>query len=148
MCSRTNAELKAHIEASRVIDASGCWLWTHYKNNEGYGYVKWNGKNTYVHKTYWLLCGKTIPDNLDLCHGPLCVGKKHCFNPNHLTADTRSKNVLDRHRDGTMVCKLTPEQVLEIRATIGMTQQALGNRYGVTHSTIHRIINRTIWKHI
>ena len=147
--SRTNAELKEYIETSKVIDTSGCWLWTGSKNKAGYGSVSWNSKYISVHKAYWLLCGKTIPEGMQMCHGPLCVGKKHCFNPDHLTPDTRSKNALDKHRDGTMTtAKLIPEQVLEIRATIGMTQQVLADKYNVTIGTINMIINRRIWKHI
>ena len=146
--ARTDAELKAHIEASKVIDASGCWLWTGTRNTHGYGHVSYNGKNTKVHRAYWLLCGRTIPEGMEMCHGPLCVGKKHCFNPDHLTPDTPSKNQLDRHRDGTIICKLTPEQVLEIRASTGVTQQSLADKYKVHPNNISKIINRRTWKHI
>ena len=146
---RTDAELKAHIEASRVIDASSCWLWTGCKSNRGYGLIYWNGKLTQIHRTYWLLCGRTIPEGMEMCHGPLCVGKKHCFNPDHLTPDTRRKNALDMHRDGTMLlAKLTPEQVLEIRASIGMTTKVLSDKYNISMRNIRTIIKRETWKHI
>lgn len=146
-----DAQLKNHIENSKVIDASGCWLWTHALSSKGYGRVRWNKQSTSmtdVHRVYWLLCGKTIPEGNILCHGPLCVGKKHCFNPDHLTPGTPTKNQLDRHRDGTMMCKLTPEQILEIRASTNTTCRELGKKYNVSFGQIARIIKKKSWVHI
>lgn len=44
--------------------------------------------------------------------------------------------------------KLTEAQVLEIRATTGVTQRALAARFGVSQSLISFIRNRKNWSHI
>jgi DNA-directed RNA polymerase specialized sigma subunit len=44
--------------------------------------------------------------------------------------------------------KLTEQDVLEIRAIRGMTQQAIADQYGVSQKAISEIINRKIWRHI
>lgn len=43
--------------------------------------------------------------------------------------------------------KLTPQQVLEIRAWTG-SQRAAGRRYGVTKTTIKGILTRRLWGHL
>jgi hypothetical protein len=139
----------------KISDASGCWLWTGSKTLKGYGKVMWNGKICSTHRVTYLLAGHTIPDNLDLCHSGLCIGKKHCCNPDHLIPGTRAENCADKVRDGTDCrgekhhsVKLTAQQVLEIRGRSTENQRKLAEEFGVKRVTISDIIRRKNWKHI
>ena len=138
----TNDEMKEWMETQYDVDDNGCWIWKGVIVR-GYGFVGWHRKDVRVHRLYWLLSGNTIPDGYDMCHGPGC--STACFNPEHLVPGTKQKNSLDKHRDGTMITKLTKEQVLEIRARTDRSMRELGREYGVNHRTIGDIIHRKIW---
>lgn len=142
----TDAEMKEWLETQYDVNENGCWVWKGCKFPLGYGYVRWNGKNEYVHRLYWLLSNRPIKKGFDICHGEGC--SRACYNPNHLRTDTHRENVLDRHRHGTMTCKLKPEQVLEIRASTHKTQAILAKEYGVSFATISSIINRKTWTYL
>lgn len=135
-------------KVDKTSDASGCWLWMGGKR-KGYGRLRYNGNLKAAHTVAYLLSGKTIPNGLDLCHSGLCIGKRNCCNPEHLTPGTRSKNCgEDRLRDGTLISKLTATQILEIRNRCTEPQQDLAEEFGVTKGTISKIILRTNWKHL
>jgi hypothetical protein len=141
----TDTELKAWLETQYDLNENGCWVWKQAKNPIGYGIVSWKRKTMLIHRLYWLLFGRTIPDGLELCHGQGC--SKACYNPNHLRTDTRETNMIDKHRDGTMKCSLTPEQVLEIRSKpLGMKHEDISKEYGVCRETISMIRRGATWK--
>ena len=146
----TEAEWEAAFWArvDMTSDPQGCWLWTGNKCPSGYGSLKWEGKTCKSHRVSYILTGHTVPEGLVLAHSEHCVGKRHCCNPDHLTPKTHSGNSTDMHRDGTMICKLTAEQVLDIRARIGQTQKEIAEEFGVDHTAIYKIIHRKTWAHI
>jgi transcriptional regulator with XRE-family HTH domain len=47
-----------------------------------------------------------------------------------------------------MICKLTEEQILDIRTRVGQTQKEIAEEFGVDHTTIYKIIHRKRWTHI
>ena len=112
------------------------------------GTVRWRGTVHYTHRVAYLISGKTIPEGLVLAHSEYCIGKRHCCNPEHLTAKTPSENNLDMHRDGTKWSKLTAEQVLDIRARVGQTHKEIAEEYNVSRGLISVIIRKEAWKHI
>lgn len=136
-------ELKTWLETQYDLNENGCWVWKGSKDRKGYGVSYWKGANKRVHSLYWLLLGKVIPTGLEMCHGHGC--SKACFNPEHLTPKTDTDNMMDKHRDGTMVCILTREQVLLIRERNDKNQKELAEEYGVCRSTITDIKNRRSW---
>jgi hypothetical protein len=140
---KTDAEMKAWLETQYDVNENGCWVWKGAKNQMGHGMLTWNTKCTQVHRLYWLLSGRSIPDGFDICHGHNC--SKSCFNVDHIRADTKSANNLDKHRDGTMKCKLTPAQITEIRNEKFKTQTEMAQEYGVCCTTIWSIIHRRKW---
>jgi|SRR3989304_1904727 len=75
------------------IQLDGCWLWTAGKFSNGYGLFSLGTKprsNALAHRfSYQQLVGK-IPEGRDLDH--LCR-VRHCVNPAHLEAVTRSENL-------------------------------------------------------
>ena len=73
-------------------DESGCWVWTAYKNDDGYGVV-WDGnvgKTRKAHQVLYELAKGPIPDGLEIDH--LCSNRA-CINPDHLEAVAHLENV-------------------------------------------------------
>lgn len=76
----------------------------------------------------------------------------------NLRYDTRTGNQRDRFKHGTDtrgsrhgMSKLTEDKVIAIRseyATGQFTQEELGDKYGVSGSTVCTIISRKWWKHV
>ena len=135
-------------KVDKTSDPQGCWLWTGFKDRCGYGNFRINSKIEKTHRVAYTLLGNTIPEGLHLAHSEHCVGKRHCCNPEHLTPKTAKENRMDMHRDGTIPCKLTAEQVLDIRSRVGQSCQELANEFGVYKSTISKILLRKTWAHI
>ncbi len=142
----TDAEMKEWLETQYDVNENGCWVWSGCKSG-GYGCIGYKGGSHHVHRLYWLLSGRTIPEGLGLLHGKDC--SKACYNPEHLRSGNQSENALDCHRDGTMKhAKLTQEQVLEIRARTDKTIVELAEEYDVSFQHISAIITRKRWSWI
>jgi len=148
----TDAEMVSWLETQYDLNDNGCWVWKKSKIRNGYGQVKWGVTMISVHRLYWLLSGRIIPENLEMCHGHNC--SKACFNPDHLKPGTAAENCADKIRDGTDArgekhpsAKLTAEQVLAIRNS-EKSQKELAEEYEVARETISQIINRRKWKHL
>jgi hypothetical protein len=134
-------------------DENGCHLWTAYTDRDGYGQFNYSGRHVRAHR-YAAGMADWPPEIVTrhLCNVPACV------NPEHLTFGSQADNMsdmveADRQAKGTDngSAKLTEEQVLEIRrryADGGVTQQALGDEYGVDRSIISDIARRKIWAHL
>lgn len=73
---------------------TGCWDWSGYIHESGYGGVCWRGKNRKAHRVFYeVLVGnlpKFIPGGLVLDH--LCRNRK-CCNPMHLELITHKENL-------------------------------------------------------
>ena len=134
-----------------------CWEWQGYKGTGGYGQVSFNGKRTTAHRVAWELSQGSISDGLVVCHhcdNPACV------NPAHLFLGTPADNLGDARQKGRWrapageqqgQAKLTNEQVIAIRRRYGagdVTQKQLAPFYGITASSVSRIIRREGWKHL
>lgn len=75
-------------EKIRVAD-DGCWHWTDYLNADGYGRVRWNGRQPSCHRVVYMLLVGPIAEGLHLDH--LCR-VRHCVNPAHLEPVTPLEN--------------------------------------------------------
>ena len=73
------------------VDPSGCWLWTAYKTQNGYGQFSIEGRGRYVHRVTYVNRYGPVPKGLTLDH--LCR-TRHCVNPDHLEPVTNTENVL------------------------------------------------------
>jgi hypothetical protein len=70
-------------------DLGPCWYWTVALDDGGYGWLKVGNKHVAAHRFgYELLIG-SIPEGLEVDH--LC-NVRHCVNPDHLEAVTRTEN--------------------------------------------------------
>jgi hypothetical protein len=65
--------------------------------------------------------------------------------------NTNKGQTLARHGTQVNTCKLTEQDVMDIRETYlhtGISYRKLGKLYGVNHRTICDLVNRITWKHI
>ncbi len=76
---------------------SGCWIWTDFVKEDGYGAFHYNaGKRSYIstgaHRASYQIYNGEIPSGLLVCHK---CDTKSCVNPKHLFLGTYSDNILD-----------------------------------------------------
>jgi len=138
------------MSGSEVVD--GCRLWRG-RTNGHYGDITpggRKGKRTSTHRLMWLLVHGPIPSGQRVCHS---CDNRLCIEITHLFLGTQRENIQDAVSKGRLAgrrvkAKLTPFDVLAIRASSGVSQRELGRRYGVDPVTIWHVIHRVNWKHI
>ena len=142
------AWMKAHIDYA----GSDCLVGPFPRKSNGYCDVFLDGKNRRANR---VMCqyrnGPPPTPSHDAAH---TCGKGHlgCLNPNHLVWKTRAENNADRIIHGTddrgeksPFAKLTAGDVLDIRATQGLSHRKLAAQYGVSHYTIGQVMRRQRW---
>lgn len=76
----------------KVQKTEGCWEWTGYRCERGYGsFSPSRGVTAYAHRIAFTQLRGPIPDRMDLDH--LCRNTS-CCNPDHLDAVPRRENIL------------------------------------------------------
>lgn len=90
---------KKRFDAKVIKASNGCWLWSAYKNKQGYGAFSLDGSSRVImaHRASFVLHVGEIQDGkcvLHRCDTPSCV------NPEHLFLGTREENSLDRDLKG------------------------------------------------
>jgi hypothetical protein len=136
-----------------------CWVWTGSKiGKSGYGKF-WDGtflesgnpRMVGAHSWAFSTYVEPLGDRWALhhCDNRLCVRyETHLFagTPTDNNRDTASKL---RHVHGSdhHSSKLTEEIVLAIRAS-DKSRAALAAEYGINWSTVNKIVQRRIWKHV
>jgi len=93
-----------------------------------------------------------IPDGMGVCH---TCDNTRCVRPDHLFLGTQADNMHDAVRKGRKNCwghqKLTAENVRRLRAEYaagGITQKALGAKYGVARNTVSQLVRGLTWTHL
>lgn len=130
-----------------------CWPWTGARFSNGYGAVKYRGKQWRTHRLAYTFCqGEIVESILHSCDN------KPCCNPMHLWDDSQKVNQEDmtakgRGRVGTKngmythPHKLRLEDVRTIKKLQGaMTQEAIAHLFGVTQSLVSAIHRGARWK--
>ncbi len=137
-----------------VFKTDSCWLWTASRKRNGYGQLGYNKSKIYPHRLSYMIHIGNIPDGKVVCHA---CDVPHCVNPSHLFLGTQQDNLKDmrvknRHVRGSMFgsSKLADKDVRDIimKYKSGVKNMTLAREYKVSHATIHRIVNRKLWKHI
>lgn len=126
-----------------------CWPWTAGRTVDGYGRLKWRERKLLSHRVAFALTHNWHPEYLPpeqlilhSCDNP------RCCNPAHLSSGTHSDNRSHcAARQRTNCTKLTPDQILEIRAQLasGKGVRAIARAFGVTHENIRAIRSRQTW---
>lgn len=136
-----------------VRGPSDCWLWTAKTNPQGYGLFSLRTKTVRATHVSLEVAGKPRPADwlaLHSCDNPTCV------NPSHLRWGTQDENTADRMRRGRHACrigsthpnaKLTPEKVLEIRAS-PLGYKSLARKLGVNRKTVQQVRSGKTWSHV
>jgi hypothetical protein len=138
---------------SKITD---CWEWKGFRDNEGYGrFGVTSRKYCRAHQYQYEINNGPVPKGMVIMH---TCDNPPCVNPHHLKIGTHQENMADKvsknrqakgHKNGA--AKLDEFQVKEIRTLYGThlyTLHQLGEKYGVSYSTIWLIAKRKKWKHI
>lgn len=154
------------------VDTSGgpdaCWLWVGGLNGKAkanhYGMLRLYGRKgikKYAHRLSWEIHYGPIPEGAEVCHN--CPGGDNpaCVNPSHLFIGSHADNMRDMARKGRAggpgtpgtrhpMARLNESQVRSIRAAVtsGETCPSVAVRYGLSRSTVQKIANRKLWKHL
>lgn len=145
-------------ERSTLDPETNCWVWRMAKQKNGYGAMRFGGKNLRPHRAAYLCANglTSLPATVDICHR---CDNRLCVNPAHLFAGSRADNMADCIAKGRFSrisvlageaspsSKLTKEQVLAIRAD-ERSGRALARLYGVHKGTIYGIRNGTTWRSV
>lgn len=124
----------------RPDPVTGCWNWKRQLSTAGYGTITCNRVHYFAHRWVYEQLVGPIPEGLQLDH--LCRNRG-CVNPAHLEPVTPRENT--RRSSAT---KLSPADIVEIRALAGMTQRAIASQYGVSESLISLIRRGKHWKDV
>lgn len=156
---------------AKVQKTDGCWIWTAYLNEHGYGQIGTGGHRgtALAHRVSWVLAHGAIPEGhgvLHKCDTPACV------RPDHLFTGTQDDNIADMVRkgrsargdatgprkhpeamprgEGHVCAKLTDADVRAIRLRLaeGARPSDVGRTFGVARRTIADIRNGKTWRHV
>lgn len=147
---------------SRVDRSAGdgaCWPWQGCTLH-GYGVVQFFGERWQAHRLAWTLTNGPIPDGIEVLHK---CDHHPCCNPSDLFLGTQADNMHDMIAKGRSNhegkargsrhgrAKLTEDKVLSIReryAKRDVRMLDLADEYGMSKSTIGRIISGKYWPHV
>jgi HNH endonuclease len=147
--------LRERFDAKHKVDAStGCWLWTAWRDRDGYGHIA-RGKAgegmIKAHRASWILNVAEIPAGLQVLHR---CDTPSCVNPDHLFLGTNADNRKDsvskgRHQHGSRRrdSKLDQTTVLEIRKSTDPLRVAAA-RFGVSESYVSLLRRNLRWSHV
>lgn len=136
-----------------TTDREDCIEWPYGKSVHGYGSVFHQGRKRQAHSVALELSGERRPqppnDNaLHSCDNPPCV------NPRHLRWGSHGDNGQDKVIRGRTIpgpksaAKVAASDVRAMRDAYAVgeaTYRDLAERYGLSESTISRILNRRTW---
>lgn len=137
-----------------VPPSEGCWDWSGYRDEHGYGTMTFERKGLRANVVSYTIHSGPVPSGMMVLHS---CDYPPCVSPFHLSLGTCQDNATDRKERGRQVrgkfqhlAKLNDDQVVAIRllGRNGVVQEKIAELYGVGQSTISSILRRETWKHI
>ena len=137
---------KEYVERNSTPEPNtGCWLWIGAYLKSGYGRV--GRRSRRAHRVSYAAFIGQIPDGQVVCHR---CDTPACVNPAHLFLGTQEDNLRDmfakgRNRIGRGCrpgAKLTPQQVLDVRAAVGAGElhRTVAARFGITRPHVSKLV--------
>lgn len=123
----------------------GCWEWPGKIYKNGYGAVRWQGRDSYAHRVSFMTVVGPIRDGLFVLHK---CDNRRCVRPDHLFLGTTQDNSVDKATKGRGAHHaLTPEDVLSIKDQIaaGGSDVSIAEAFQVSSTTIRSIRKRKTW---
>lgn len=132
---------------------TGCFLWTGYRDKDGYGLITVLGKTQYAHRLAYELAYGAIPRKMCVCHKcdiPACV------NPQHLFVGSYAENTKDmdtKGRRNSPKGELHARSVLSVGDVVSIRKDArpfreIAKDYSIWPSHVSRIKRRLTWAHL
>lgn len=140
-----------YLKSYLIIESDDCVEWPFAKSRNGYGNLKYQGKNWVTSN---LLCmwahGPAPGEKYQAAHS---CGNRACLNPNHLRWVTPLENGQDKVIHGTSArghrarsAKLTDSEVRTIRKRFGKDSDSkIARDHGVSRRTIRAIRIGETW---
>lgn len=155
---RRSWTLRQRLEFLSEPMDSGCREWRSADDGKlGYGKITVANKTMYAHRASWEDHNdQAVPPGMVVMH--LCDNPS-CIEPSHLALGTQQQNVADqiakgRHWRGWgethALSKLTDQQADEIRERFsqgGITKAALGREYGISATSVWKVITGLSYNH-
>ena len=139
-----------------TVDKAECVIWPGAKNGSGYP-IKWHkGKARMYNRVLWSEHNGPIPKGNCICHK---CDNPSCVNLDHLFLGSYSDNLYDmikkgrdRHAFGSAhgLAVLNEEKVARMRklAKDGVPRPDLVKMFGVSRTTVRKVITCATWKHV
>lgn len=152
----TAEEFNVWFDSNLINSLSGCLEWNGCKLSSGYGIIRVSGKNVRAHRiALERKLGRQITPGMLACHS---CNNPSCCSPAHLREGTTQDNMNDKVNSDRQLkgeengnSKLTQNQVIEIRIrkqNESITNQKLGDFYGVKKACIAKILRKEKWVHV
>ena len=153
----------ARLMRQREVDvATGCWLWTGYVGESGYGVTRVLGRAGWlerVHRLAMIVLRHEVVEGRLVCHR---CDVRRCFNPDHLFVGTAQDNTRDMFEKGRWVrprvhrgaestsAKLCESDVCDMLAMsrAGNSRADIARKYGVSISLVSKIVLGRMWRHV
>lgn len=145
---------------TRVHRTDDCWLWTGAVDTNGYGVLSvGGGQLKRAHCVSWVLSYGPIPQGMLVCHNCPDGDNPRCCRPDHLFLGTQEDNMRDAAMKGRVKtprfsgaehpqAQLSDDNVQEIRRRYTGRrgeQSALAREFGVTPTTVWRVVRGKGW---
>jgi hypothetical protein len=145
--SRPCLHLSAHEKFWHYVNKdapNGCWLWTGFKDKDGYGKMRVGKLNVRAHRISYELVNGPIPEGQLILHNNEC-NNPSCVNPSHLRTGDHDENMQDRIDAGHYAtgerhhyAKLTDVEAEAVRCAPG-TYKQIARRFGISVSQVGNI---------
>lgn len=140
-----------------INDKNKCWFYLGFKDKDGYGRFKVNGKSIRANRFSYSLT-KVLTDAMVVRHS---CDTPSCVNPNHLIAGTQKENIQDKVKRERCAkgekhshAILSEAQVKEIKQRLDVSDkkrgfcQDIAKDYGVSANLVSCINTGRIWRGI